>query len=108
MRAEGLLTVLLEAFPITWAKRAMAAMAAAREAMDCSMRAWLALPMALPSADAAAFAACRYSLPVSGPHHNAQSCRVWQQQTEQLTAQAHKGSGLPVVVSALLWLWCSC
>ena len=43
---------------LTWAKRAMAAMAAAREAMDCSMRAWLALPIALPSAAAAAFAAC--------------------------------------------------
>lgn len=42
----------------TWAKRAMAAMAAAREAMDCSMRAWLALPIALPSAAAAALAAC--------------------------------------------------
>ena len=37
-------------------------MAAAREAMDCSMRAWLALPMALPSAAAAAFAACRDKL----------------------------------------------
>ena len=36
----------------------MAAMAAAREAIDCSMRAWLALPIALPSADAAALAAC--------------------------------------------------
>ncbi len=34
-------------------------MAAAREAIDCSMRAWLALPIALPSADAAALAACK-------------------------------------------------
>ena len=39
----------------------MAIMAAASEAMDCSMRAWFALPIALPSADAAAFAACAHS-----------------------------------------------
>ncbi len=43
---------------LTCSKRAMAAMAAAKEAMDCSMRAWLALPIALPSAAAAALAAC--------------------------------------------------
>ena len=34
-------------------------MAVASEAMDCSMRAWLVLPIALPSAAAAALAACR-------------------------------------------------
>lgn len=50
---------------LTWAKRAMAAMAAAREAMDCSMRAWLALPIALPSAAAAALAACGSITPTS-------------------------------------------
>jgi hypothetical protein len=42
----------------TCSNSAMAAMAVASEAMDCSMRAWLVLPIALPSAAAAALAAC--------------------------------------------------
>ena len=48
-------------------KSAMAAMAVASEAMDCSMRAWLVLPIALPSAAAAALAAC----------HAAQAFQPW-------------------------------
>lgn len=43
-------------------KSAMAAMAVASEAIDCSMRAWLVLPIAFPSAAAAALAACAQRL----------------------------------------------
>ena len=83
-------------------------MAAAREAMDCSMRAWLALPIALPSAAAAAFAACRDEMTRISPHCNARLCRVGQQHTEQLLPQAHKPMVLLLVTSAIFVVGYGC